>query len=81
MKRRSLDVAAVSATITSAKLEGARNVATGRGGAPRLAAVEMGAVVAAETSVATTEGAETSRAHLSRRLVGHLTHLPAYGCR
>jgi hypothetical protein len=52
----------VSATMTSVKLEGVRRAATGTGGAPRRVAVEMGAVVVAETSVVTTEGAETSRA-------------------
>ena len=50
--RKPLGVAAVSATITSAKLEGVRCAVTGRGGVLRLAAVGMGVTVAAETSVA-----------------------------
>lgn len=62
LKRRSLGVAAVSATITSVKLEGVRRAVTGTDGAPRRVAVETDALVVAETSVATTEGAGTSRA-------------------
>lgn len=52
-------------------------------GAARRAAVTGDAPVAAEKSVATMEGAEErhSKAALPQRPRGHLTHLPAYGCR
>ncbi len=51
--RKVLGGAALGAAImTSAGLEGVRCVATGTGGVLRLAAVETGAIVAAETSVA-----------------------------
>jgi hypothetical protein len=60
--RKPSGVAAVSATITSAKLEGVRCAVTGRGGVLRLAAVGMGVTVAAETSAAPTPESASSRA-------------------
>ncbi len=60
--------------MTSAKLEGVRCVATGMGGVLRPAAVEMGAIVAAETSVAQTPGSADSKARLPQRLRGFTRH-------
>jgi hypothetical protein len=62
-----LGVAAVGATMTSARLEGVRCVAAGIDGVLRLATVEMGVIVAAETSVAhAPESADSGRRVLQR---------------